>query len=1077
MSLLRAFLLPLLLAAVAMAQDHPLWLRYPALSPDGATIAFSYQGDLYRVPAAGGAAVPLTVGGAYASRPVWSHDGRWLAFASDRSGNFDVYVMPSQGGEARRLTWHSAADLPFAFTPDDREILFTSARGHGAKDRQFPGRLFPETWLVSREDGRTRLLTDTTLENACYDPTGTRILYQDLKGYEDPFRKHHLSAIARDLWSFQPATGAFQRLTTFKGEDRNPVFGSDPATFFYLSEREGSFNVFQGGLAAPEQAVALTHFRKHPVRFLTAARNNTLCFSYDGELWTLAPGAEPRKVAISIQVDGRSDLAKAIPVNEGITEVKVSPTGKELAFVVRGKIFVTSADGKVTRRISAGAGQERSVSFSPDGRTLLYAAERGRNWEVYTRRIVRKEEPCFYASTKLEEKAIVATGAEAFQPLFSPDGTEVAYLEERTAIKVVNLATGKHRTLLPEGRNYSYSDGDQDYQWSPDGKWIAFACGRGLGWLRDIALVAADGTGSIHNLSHSGFGNDQPRFSPDGKLLYWASSLNGHQNSAHQSVTEDIFGLFLTQEAWDRYQLTREEFALVKDQEDKDKEGKDKEAKDKDKDKDKPKVEPVVIKWDGLDDRRVQLSTHTADLGGAVVTKNLDKLFYLARFEKGYDLWSSDLRTRETRLLLKVGAQHVALEATADGKALFVLADGKLLKVDPDSAKREDLPVASELPLDLHAEREYIFDHVWRQVGKKFYVTDLHGVDWPSYREAYRRFLPYIRNNYDFQELLSEMLGELNASHTGARFRLPQVRMEATASLGLFLEAGPEHGLKVAEVLKGGPLDRHAAKVRAGHILTAIDGVELASMEDPAHLLNRREGQLVLLSFRDPAGGAAWEESMKPITAEKEAELLYQRWVERNRLETERLSKGRLGYVHVRAMNDASMRTVVDEVLGRHLDKEALVVDTRFNGGGNIHEELSDFLSGRKYFDVIPRGQAYGHEPLLKWIKPSIVLMSEGNYSDAHLFPVAYKLKGLGRTVGMPVPGTGTFVWWETQIDPTLVFGIPQGGWRTPDGKFCENTQLEPDLTVPNEPGRMTSGRDEQLEAAVAALLEDLHKN
>jgi len=208
----------------------------------------------------------------------------------------------------------------------------------------------------------------------------------------------------------------------------------------------------------------------------------------------------------------------------------------------------------------------------------------------------------------------------------------------------------------------------------------------------------------------------------------------------------------------------------------------------------------------------------------------------------------------------------------------------------------------------------------------------------------------------------------------------------------------------------------------------------------------------------------------------QEGELLYQRWVERNREETLRLSKGRLGYVHVRAMNDPSMRTVFDEVLGRHLDKEALIVDTRFNGGGNIHEELSDFLSGKKYFDIIPHGQMWGYEPRNKWIKPSIVLMSEGNYSDAHLFPVAYKLKGLGRTVGMPVPGTGTFVWWEAQIDPTLVFGIPQGGWRTPDGKFCENNQLEPDLKVPNAPATLAAGRDEQLEAAVQDLLANLKK-
>ena len=189
-------------------------------------------------------------------------------------------------------------------------------------------------------------------------------------------------------------------------------------------------------------------------------------------------------------------------------------------------------------------------------------------------------------------------------------------------------------------------------------------------------------------------------------------------------------------------------------------------------------------------------------------------------------------------------------------------------------------------------------------------------------------------------------------------------------------------------------------------------------------------------------------------------------------METDKLSGGKIGYIHVRSMNDASMRTVFDEALGLNIGKEAIIIDTRFNGGGNIHEQLSDFLSGKKYFDIIPHGQYVGSEPYDKWTKPSIVLMGESNYSDAHLFPVAYKLKGIGKLLGMPVPGTGTFVWWENQIDPTLRFGIPMGGWRSPDGKFCENNQTEPDIMVRNEPDVMSIGRDQQIEAAVKELMK-----
>ena len=251
-----------------------------------------------------------------------------------------------------------------------------------------------------------------------------------------------------------------------------------------------------------------------------------------------------------------------------------------------------------------------------------------------------------------------------------------------------------------------------------------------------------------------------------------------------------------------------------------------------------------------------------------------------------------------------------------------------------------------------------------------------------------------------------------------------------------------------------------------------IDGHAIDASIDFYQLLNRKVGKLTLLSVLDPATNKRWEETIKPISGGEEGELLYTRWVKNRRAEVDRLSGGKIGYIHVRAMNDASMRTVYDEALGLNLGKEAIIIDTRFNGGGNIHEQLSDFLSGKKYFDILPHGQFIGYEPDGKWIKPSIVLVGESNYSDAHLFPLAYKAKGLGKLLGMPVPGTGTFVWWENQIDASLRFGIPMGGWRSMDGKLGENNQTEPDIKVRNEPDIMSSGRDQQIEAAVKELMK-----
>ncbi len=1068
-------------APPALAADSPLWLRYAALSPDGETILFSYQGDVYAVPAAGGTATPRTLGESYEFAPVWSRDGRSIAFASDRYGNFDVFVMPAAGGDATRLTFHSANEIPSGFTAGDQAVLFSGYRQALATDAQFPVGLMTQLYSVPVTGGRVSQVLPTPALEATFDAAGGRLLYHDVKGYESDWRKHHTSSVTRDVWVYDVASAKYRQLTQFAGEDRDPVWGADGNDFYYLSEQGGSFNVYKGSLAGTSQPVALTHFTRNPVRFLSRSATGRLCFTYDAEIYTLEPGAgsEPKKVAIRIAADGRSTRDRIVPVNEGMTEATLAPNGKEFAFVFRGEVFVSSLDGGLTKRITNTPWQERSVRFSPDGRSLVYAAEVDNSWNVYTAAIAREEEPYFFASTVLKRDTVIATGAEEFQPAFSPDGKEVAYLENRVVLKVVNLASKQTRTILTADRNYSYADGDQYYQWSPDGKWflVQFGLPERI-FTPEVGLVSADGKGELRNLTHSGYDNYQPKWVQDGKWMIWGSNREGTRQQGGSVVSGDVYAMFFSKAAFDRYNLTKEEFALVKEKEDKEKEKKEGKEEKKDKDKEetsetKKPVKDIVIDWDGLDERKSRLTIHTSSVGDWVLSKDGEKLYYLTSFDKGNDLWVTELRTRETKLFAKLGAKNASMEMAEDGKFLFVLADGKATKVVTEDAKVEPLKASGEMLLQGARERGYVFEHVWRQFKQKFLFVDLQGVDWDGYRATYARFLPFINNNYDFAEMLSEMLGEMNASHTGAYFRDDRADADKTASLGLLYDFKPVgDGVRVAEVVAGGPVDKAASKVKAGHVIEKIDGVPVTADMDFYQLLNRRAGQPTLLSLYDPVARTRWDERVKPVPPEGERELLYRRWVKRRREEVDKLSGGKIGYVHVRSMDDASMRTVFEEALGRNIAKQALIVDTRFNGGGNIHEQLSDFLSGKKYFDIVPHGQYVGSEPYDKWVKPSIVLVGESNYSDAHLFPLAYKLKELGKTLGMPVPGTGTFVWWEKQIDPTLVFGIPMGGWRMPDGRFGENNQMEPDIKVRNEPDVMSAGRDQQIEAAVKELLK-----
>ncbi len=1064
------FLLLCLFQFIA-AQDDPLWLRYPAISPDGQTIIFTYKGDLYKVASEGGSAYPLTLHDAHDYMPVWSPDGQYIAFASNRYGNYDVFLLPAQGGKAIRLTYHSSSDYPSDFTTDGEAVLFSSSRLDAAANQQYPSGALSELYQVSVKGGTPSQVLTVPAEKARFNKAGNLLVFHDRKGYEDAFRKHHTSSVTRDVWSYDLDSDTYTQLTTFEGEDRNPVFSPDQKNIYYLSETSGSFNVHKMALNDNGTSRQLTSFQQHPVRFLTASNDGLLCFSYNGEIYTQKEGAEPQKVAIQIAADARYNEEKIVKVNSDITEMDLSPNGKEVVYIVRGEVFVSSVKEGTTKCITNTPEQERSVSFSPDGRSILYASERDGSWNVYQTKLARDEEEYFFNSTILKEEPVIATPAEEFQPAYSPNGEEVAYLEERTTLKVVNLKTKEVWEIMSGDKNYSYSDGDQHYAWSPDSKWFLVKFYQPNQWISQAGLVSAEGGKEIINLTKSGYGSSRPKWMMDGKMMMWFSSRDGMKNHASWGSENDVYGMFFTQEAYDKFTLNEEEYELMKeDEEEKDKENED--DKNKEQEKEDKKVDPIKIELDGIEDRKVRLTIHSSLLSDAHVSEDGEKLYYLAKFEKGYDLWQTDLRSKETKILTKLNSSSGgSMEMDKDGKNLFILAGGKIMKIEVKSGEKKGVNIKGEMVLKEHVEREYMFEHIWRQVVKKFYKKDLHEVDWDFYKKEYQRFLPHINNNHDFAEMLSEMLGELNASHTGARYRPSNPNGDQTAALGLFYDYDYKgSGLKVAEVMEKSPVDKEGSKIQAGIVIEKIDGEVLDQQTNVFRLLNRKAGKNTLLSLVDPASGERWEETVKPISMGQEYQLRYKRWVENCRKIVEEASDGTIGYVHVRGMNDGSFRTVYEEVLGRNANKKALVVDTRFNGGGWLHDDLATFLDGKEYITFMPRGQNLGAEPQFKWKRPSIVVMGEGNYSDAHMFPFTYKELGIGKLLGMPVPGTGTAVWWERLQDRSLVFGIPQVGMVTNDGEYLENNQLEPDIKVMNEPGKVSKGKDQQLEKAVEEL-------
>ncbi|MCF8374666.1 MAG: peptidase S41 [Bacteroidales bacterium] len=1067
------FLYILISYSSIFSQDSPLWMRYPAISPDGKTIVFSFGGDLYTVPSSGGEAKILTIHEAYDFRPVWSRDGKNIAFASDRFGNFDVFVISAEGGKTTRLTFHSSSDYPSDFTSDNKHVIFTSARLDASSNRQFPTGALPELYQVPVEGGRVKQILTTPAEKCRMSSDGSKLIFHDRKGYENAWRKHHTSSVTRDVWMYDISSKEYKQLSSFEGEDQDPVFASNNQDVYYLSEEMGDFNIFKTNLTNPAQKEQITTFSKHPIRFLSISNVDVLCFGHHGNIYTKTPSGTPQKINISISTEDRHNAEKNIHQSGGVSDMAVSPNGKEIAMVIRGEVFVSSISEGTSKRITSTPEQERNVQFSPDGRSVLYASERNNSWNLYQTSLGREEEKYFFNSTLLNEEVLLETDKETFQPSYSPDGKEVAFLEERTTLKVINLKSKKVREIVSGDKNYSYTDGDQYYAWSPDSKWFLVNFLPAKSWKDEVGLVSAEGGIEIINLTQSGFGDYSPKWGMKGELMYWFSDRDGMKNRGGWGSEQDIYGMFLTQDAWDKFTLPKEEYELLKEDEKKKDKKKNKKKEDEEDEKKDEKIEPLKFDLTNIEDRKTRLTIHSSRLSDALLSGDGEKLYYLSSTDKGFDLWQTELKSKETKIILKgVSKSSGSLHHDKDWKNLFVLSGGKISKIELEKSKKTEVAIKAEMNLNEADERAYLYEHIWRQVKKKFYVDDLHNVDWEGYKKEYALVLPSINNNYDFAEMLSELLGELNASHTGASY-WPQTSMgDETASLGLFYdESYTGDGLKIIEVMDKSPVIKKDSKIKAGVIIEKIGGEEITADMNYYTLLNRIAHENVLLSLYDPDKRKRWDEVVRPISRGEENELQYKRWVENCRAIVEKASDGKIGYVHVRGMNDRSYRVVYEEVLGKNHDKEALVVDTRFNGGGWLHDDLATFLGGKLYISISPRGQDLGTEPQFKWAKPSCVVMSESNYSDAHMFPFTYRALGIGKLIGMPVPGTGTAVWWE-RLQNGVTFGIPQVGMVSNNGKYLENTQLEPDIKVPNEPGKVCQGQDQQLEAAVKELMK-----
>lgn len=1066
-------LLSLSLATSAYAEETS-WLREPRISPDGRTVAVVVRGQVRLVPSTGGVAVPLTPATATASHPVWSPDGETLAFASDANGDRDVFTVPRDGGAMVRQTFSGADELPSGFSPDGREVLFSAERLGDAVGSRFGG---SQLYAAPVQGGRTRLVLPTRNEQASFNPAGTQLVYQYRSSVDPQARQHRVGANANELWLYDLATRRHTPLVRDGKDARNPVWSPDGQAVYYLSERSGVLNVWRRDLKSGKDT-ALTTFTGQPVRGLSISRGGDLAFTQAGHLYLLsAVGGTPKRIRVDLP-DAR-DLEAKTYVSREADELAISPGGKWKALIARGDIFVVDPRGN-SFQVTRTPEEERFVSFSPDGKTLIYASARREkgvlDWRIYQTKLPTDAKAYALAGAYTETLLPTDAGA-AQQPAFSPDGSKVAFVYERREVRVLDLASGKVTALYRPGDLLtSYGDGTLEFQWSPDSRHLL------VPWrtlYTRWAVVPADGSAPLRPISTRLANTSSAFWSADGGMILALTPRESENELDGYPVAQGLYRIFMSPQSRSdflQYAEAQEE-AKAEAQSQAEKRGEADQAEEP--------TPPPLPNYSFAEERNSQLEETLLPTGVEAALPMPDGLHVLLMNVDGDTLYLRTLHllTKETEDLGEVAGldtERLQIDEhslSSDGEILTVLAGDTLYHIPlRDTAQTTKTSLAlrqQQVPAQM---RQAAFDQAWLDLKQTFYTPDLHGVDWDA---AYQSYAPYLRDVAtpdELTELLDELGGSLNASHLFpfSSYLSPRPydnEMTSTGSLGIFTDdsyAGP--GVRIAALLPGSPLKRHDLDVQAGDIILSVNGQPLPLRGGLDALLDGTVGQRTLLELQ--RGQHKRTLSVKPISLAEEARLNHQRIIDLRRAEVERLSAGRLAYTYLPEMNNSAFVTAYNDLITMQDERQGAIVDIRGNQGGDLHRQLMNFLTGQP-FALMGRKDRYADvKPNNRWRKPSALITDSFAYSDGSVFPQTYQDMKVGPVVGTEQLNTGTAInTIRSRLVPEVSYSIPILPVRRLDGSYYENNVIHPDVPVPHDPNAEQNGEDRALAAAVRALL------
>ncbi|THH41483.1 S41 family peptidase [Neolewinella litorea] len=1022
----------LLPGLVLQAQDELYFVNEPALSPDGELIVFSYHQDLWSVPATGGHAVRLTALEGIESNPSISPDGRYLAFTSSQYGNQDVMLMPLGGGRITQLTYHEADDKVEGWSWDAQHIYFTSGRENRMA-----------TYIVPTGGGTPRRLFGehyfNNVHNAVEHPDGSVYFNESWESSLFAHRKRYRGPFNPDIKRYDPATDTYTRLTEWEGKDMMPVIDRS-GTVYFLSDRDNNeYNLYRLGTDG-----ATTRLMDSPVSAYAptvSADGSLLAYVKGYQLYTLNPATgEERKVPITITDFEALAQQQDFSTEGKISDFAVSNDGKKLAFVSRGELFVSDIEGKFIQQLSTGTGRVREVHWLKDDRTLLFnqTVEGYLNW--FTLPADGTGEMRQHTDDRRNNRILV----------ISHDSTQAAYLSGRDQLRLLDLTDFGTRTLLTDE---FWAIQNTPPRWSPDDAYLAANVRRNF--EMDI-LVYELATGDHYNLTQTGVSEWAPYWSPDARYLYFHSAR--HQPGYPRGGGDaNVYRLPLRrfQEPFRAERLARlfTDDTLRKDS-------------------------VTIIEPENILERIEQVGTSFGDQGSVAVIQDGEEqiVLYGGNQEAGktklFKTVLSPFEEPKTESIEGKGIGGAADLVSVAGKH-YLLGDGKVLTLDLDKNTTEAIDLDHTFRRTLRPEFEQMYYETWANLEENFYDKDFHGVNWQEVRDHYATFLPYVTARADLRRLINDMLGELNTSHFGFYSTGEEEETTfGTKTFDLGLVFAFDDPLRITGVITDGPADHYTVDVRPGDRLVALDGETIDPARNRESYFTRPSIDREVLATLD-RDGKKFQVRLHPMPYTEARDLRYDEWVRDNQQRVDEQTDRTVAYVHMKNMGADELDNFLNEMISEGHQRDGLILDLRYNTGGNVHNDVLQFLSQRPYLRWGYReGETTLQPNFIPAAKPIVLLTNEQSLSDAEMTAEGFKQLKLGTVVGMPTYRWIIFTSGQGLVDGSF-YRLPSWGCYTLDGENLEKTGVEPDVRVDNTMHDRLHGTDPQLDRAIEIVRQN----